>query len=303
MCASIVNRFRRFRCVLIIYEELQMSDANVTSQFWQELPEADNPFAAALCRCAGFDVYGDLLGKATATDYWFLLLRHEPPKAWERELLNGLAIAIGNPGPRDLSVHAAMSGGAGGSGLAACLMAALAPAAGNFGGAMEVNTLLALWQQFGTNIASWQTHVGQDFPLPTAPDELAQVWPALEHPPGFDPYGVSCSTPVRQALDALADCSKGAHLRWLRDNRAALETAARKPLALCAVAAAALADLGCEPAVGEMLYLLLRLPGAAAHALEQHERGWRSLPFYNDGLILTKDVPNKDPQNSKSTDN
>jgi citrate synthase len=41
-----------------------------------------------------------------------------------------------------------------------------------------------------------------------------------------------------------------------------------------------------------MLYLLLRLPGAAAHALEQHERGWRTLPFYNDGLILTKDTPN-----------
>ena len=42
-----------------------------------------------------------------------------------------------------------------------------------------------------------------------------------------------------------------------------------------------------------MFYLLLRLPGAAAHALEQHERGWRNLPFYGDGLILTKDTPGK----------
>lgn len=268
-----------------------MSEATVTSKFWQEQPEADNPFAAALCRCAGFDVYGDLLGKATATDYWFLLLRHEPPKPWERDLLNALAVAIGNAGPRDLSVHAAMSGGAGGSGLAACLMAALAPAAGNFGGAMEVNTLISLWRQFGTDLAAWQAHVAQDFPLAPPPDELAQVWPSLEHPPGFDPYGASCTTPVKQALDALAARSNGPHLSWLRDQREVLEASAKKPLTLCAVAAAALADLGCEPAVGEMLYLLLRLPGAAAHALEQHERGWRTLPFYNDGLILTKDVP------------
>lgn len=272
-----------------------MTEATVTSKFWQELPEADNPFAAAMCRCAGFDVYGDLLGKATATDYLYLLLRHEPPKAWERELLNGLAIAIGNPGPRDLSVHAAMSGGAGGSGLAACLMAALAPAAGNFGGAMEVNTLITLWREFGTDLAAWQAHVSQNFPLTPPADELAQVWPALEHAPGFDPYGTSCATPVKQTLDALAAFSSGPHLKWLRDNRDALEAAAKKPLALCAVAAAALVDLGCEPAVGEMFYLLLRLPGAAAHALEQHERGWRTLPFYGDGLILTKDVPNAQP--------
>lgn len=272
-----------------------MTEATVTSRFWEELPEADNPFAAAVCRCAGFDVYGDLLGKASATDYLFLLLRHEPPKAWERDLLNGLAIAIGNAGPRDLGVHAAMAGGAGGSGLAACLMAALAPAAGNYGGGREVNTLLALWQQFGTDVDAWRAHVGQSFPLPSDPDELAQVWPSLSHAPGFDPYGVSCALPIRQSLDVLAACSQGAHLRWLRDHRETLEAAAGKPLALCAVAAAALADLGCEPMVGEMFYLLLRLPGAAAHALEQHEGGWRTLPFYNDGLILTKDVPNAKP--------
>jgi len=46
------------------------------------------------------------------------------------------------------------------------------------------------------------------------------------------------------------------------------------------VAAAALSDLGFSPAEGEMLYLLLRLPGAAAHALEQQEQGYQRFPFY-----------------------
>lgn len=266
-----------------------MTTQPITSAFWQEQAEPDNPFAAALCRCAGFDVYGDLLGKATATDYLFLLLQREPPKAWQRQLLNGLAVAVGNPGPRDLSVQAALSGGAGGSGLAACLMAALAPAAGNFGGAQEVNGLLKLWRQFGTDARFWLHFLRQDFPVRDNSQLYAEVWPALEHAPGFDPYGSSCATPVRQSLDYLAQCSEGTCLPWLHNHRLQLEEAAGKPLAMCAVAAAALADLGCTPEAGEMLYLLLRLPGAAAHALEQHERGWRDYPFHSESLVLTDD--------------
>ena len=46
------------------------------------------------------------------------------------------------------------------------------------------------------------------------------------------------------------------------------------------VAAAALADLGFEAADGEMLFLLLRLPGAAAHALEQKGFGHKRFPWY-----------------------
>jgi citrate synthase len=36
-----------------------------------------------------------------------------------------------------------------------------------------------------------------------------------------------------------------------------------------------------------MLFLLLRLPGAAAHALEQWQNGYRNFPFYP--LELTDD--------------
>ena len=266
-----------------------MSDRSISSAFWQEQAEADNPFAAALCRCAGFDVYSDLLGKASMADYLFLLLQREPPNAWQRHLLNALAVVLGNPGPRDFSVQAAMSAGAGGSGLAACLMAALAPAAGNLGGAQEVNALLKLWQRFGTDALRWQLYFEQEFPIIDSSQSYAEVWPALAHPPGFDPYASRCATPVRQSLDYLARCSEGACLPWLQQQRAQLEAAAGRPLALCAVAAAALADLGFTPESGEMLYLLLRLPGAAAHALEQRERGWRDYPFHSEGLVLTDD--------------
>jgi citrate synthase len=47
------------------------------------------------------------------------------------------------------------------------------------------------------------------------------------------------------------------------------------------VAAAAMIDLGFSPGEAEMLTLLLRLPGAAAHALEQGRQGFRRFPFFS----------------------
>ena len=38
--------------------------------------------------------------------------------------------------------------------------------------------------------------------------------------------------------------------------------------------------MGFSPEAGEMLYLLLRLPGAASHALEQGSLGHRKFPWY-----------------------
>ena len=78
---------------------------------------------------------------------------------------------------------------------------------------------------------------------------------------------------------ALAAFDTAPCLRWLRSNRLELESIAGKPLALSGVAAAAFADLGFAPEQGEMLHLLLRLPGAAAHTLEQREYGHKRFPF------------------------
>ena len=52
------------------------------------------------------------------------------------------------------------------------------------------------------------------------------------------------------------------------------------PLALSGVAACVFTDLHLTPDEGEMLFLMLRLPGAAAHALEQKVGGFRRFPFY-----------------------
>ena len=261
-----------------------MSDTpveQITTKIWRETPEPDNPFAAASCYCCGYDVYGDLLKHASYIDYLYLLFKQQQPTPEQSALLQGLAIALANPGPRDHSVRAAMSAGVGGSTHASAIIAAIAVGAGNLGGAREVFHAMAYWQQCQNNLEDWQQLIENPPQL-----EREDVWLPMEHAPGFDPNGVSCPTPVKETLAHLADAGKGANLRWLKENRTALEEFAECPLAFSGVAAAALYDLDFLPEQAEMLFLLLRLPGAAVHSLEQERLGWRKYPFFANGFKL-----------------
>ena len=167
-----------------------------------------------------------------------------------------------------------MGGGIGGSTAASSLMAALAVGAGQSGGAREVFLAVRDWLDCGCDLAAWRARIAK------RPDLDEDIWPTPEHAVGFDVNGVSTPLTVRQTLDVLARESQGPCLGWLQSNRVMLEEAARLPLAMTGVAAAALADLGFEPGEAEMLFLLLRLPGAAAHALEQGGNSYKRFPFY-----------------------
>lgn len=254
------------------------------SRFWAEEAEADNPFEARAAYCHGYDVYGDLLGQAGWVEYLFLLFRGERPSESQARVLERLAVALMNRGPRDHSVRAAMNGGVGGSVAAGTLMAALAVGAGQYGGAHEIWHVVNLWRDSGRELSAWQRELRR-----VLADKTVDVWLPVEHPPGFDPNGVSCPAPVRQTLAALADAAGEGGLAWLRDHREALEAVAGCPLAMTGVAGAALHELGFTPDQAEMLYLLLRLPGAAAHALEQQALGWRQFPFIGSRVMLEDD--------------
>jgi citrate synthase len=244
------------------------------SRIWLEEPEADNPFTARTAYCHGYDVYGRMLGQAGWAEMVYLLFQGERPSPGQRAALEILAVALANAGPRDPSVHAAMCGGVGGSVAAASLMAALAAGAGSCGGAREVRLAVEAWQLCDRDLERWQRLFSQPS------DAGWSVWPAAEHPPGFDPHGSSTATPVRQTLRCLAALNADSRVGWSEANLTALEQAARHPLSMTGVAAAALADLGLEAAPAEMLFLLLRLPGAAAHALEQQGFGHKRFPWY-----------------------
>jgi len=257
----------------------------VRTRIWNEEAEPDNPFAARAAYCSGYDVYGEMLGRARWVEMLYLLFREEAPSSAQADLLETLAVALANPGPRDASVHAAMCGGVCGSPAAASLMAALAVGAGQVSGAREIFLAIDAWHACGDDLAAWQRWLA----TPAAAD--GTPWPVAEHAPGFDPHGVSTATPVRQALACLSQYRVGSHLAWLEAHRQQLEAFAGRPLALSGVAAAAYADLGFTPAQGEMLHLLLRLPGAAAHALEQRPLGYKNFPF---GTVELEPVDGKE---------
>lgn len=256
----------------------------IRTRIWDEAPEEENPFVAEACYCRGYDVYGDILKNASWAEYLYLLFLGERPSSKQGQMLESLAIALANPGPRDYSVRAAMNGGVGGSTNAASLMAALAVGAGELGGAREVYYAVEMWQACGTDFDLWKPR------LRKAPEmERADVWFPMEHIPGFDPYAISAAKPVSQVIDHLARFDHGLALKFLKTNLVEFEEVADSAFSMTGAAAATLFDLGFDPDQAEMLYLLLRLPGAAVHALEQKEFGWRKFPFFDNGIELTND--------------
>jgi citrate synthase len=261
-----------------------MSDLQrLHTRIWLEEPEPGNAFAARAAFCHGYDVFGDMLGRTRWVEMLWLLFCGDVPLPEQAALLEDLAVVLANPGPRDPSVHAAMCAGTGGSTAAASLMAALAVGAGQQGGAREVYQAMTLWQRCGTDLPEWTQALAPA--TPPAGEPAASIWPASEHAPGFDPQAAGIASTALQLLAHLAGGGASQRLGWLHAQREALEAAAGAPLALTGVAAAALADLGLAPEQGEMLYLLLRLPGAAAHALEQRALGPKHFPFFELDLL------------------
>ena len=256
----------------------------IHTKIWQETASSENPFAADESYCSGYDVYGDLLKHASYIEYIYLLFKLEKPQPWQTHLLEKVAIAIANPGIRDHSVRAAMCAGVGGSTSASALMAALSVGAGQLNGAREVFTLVDWWNQCGTDLCKWKSIIEEP---PRA--NRATVWSEFEHTPGFDPHGVECVKPVLQTLSCLADIYSQGNLAWLQENRQALESYSKSPLALSGVIATALNDIGFDSEQAEIVYLFLRLPGAAAHSLEQRQHGWKKYPFFGADLNITND--------------
>ena len=52
---------------------MSVEKETITTKIWFEEEEPDNPFAAKTSYCSGYDVYGELLGKISWSEYIYLL--------------------------------------------------------------------------------------------------------------------------------------------------------------------------------------------------------------------------------------
>ena len=263
----------------------KVNKPNYQSSIWLEEPESNNPFTAKSSYCYGYDVYQDILPKASLSEYWYLLFVGERPNSAQAQLLEKIAIAIANPGMRDESIRAAMNAGVGGSTAAASLIAALGVGAGQYGGAREIFTLVQQWQKSGCKLTEWENFLNK----PNQDYDRVDIWSEYEHAPGFEPNGETCPTPVLQTLEQLATICPNGAIAWLKQHREQFEQLIQYPLSMTGVIASAMFDLGLSAKQAEMLFLILRLPGAAVHALEQEQLGWKKFPFFGQNTTLTDD--------------
>ncbi|MFV0664887.1 hypothetical protein [Denitromonas sp.] len=239
----------------------------IHTRIWDESPDPRSPFLGQNVRLFGYDYYGDLVGRARWVEMLWLLFTGEAPTPDQSALLERLAVALANPGPRDPSVHAAMCGGVGGSPPAASLVAALAVASGDHGGAGELRRAMSAWAT-----------AGEAFDRVT--DALTEQADDTGMWPGFSPLSHHTAHSVLDCLAALGRASLARRLTWLHQHEPSLSDAARCGLSLTGVAAAALTDLGMDLDQGEALFLLLRLPGTLAHAVEQSGKRHKQFPFF-----------------------
>ena len=244
-----------------------MSDEHIHTAIWDETPDPRSPFLGQSVRLYGYDYYTDLLGQARWVELVWLLFTGEAPNAAQAALLERLAVALANPGPRDPSVHAAMCGGIGGSPPAASLMAALAVAGGDHGGAGELRRAMSAWAD-----------AGEAFDRVT--DALADHADEAGTWPGFSPLSRHSAQSVLDCLATLGRASLARRVLWLQEHESTLVEAAGHGLSLTGVAAAALADLELNADQGEALFLWLRLPGTLAQAMEQSGKRHKQFPFF-----------------------
>jgi citrate synthase len=253
---------------------------------WKEITNNENEFQAEKSFCYGYDVYNDLIKNANWIDYLYLLISGTKPTDEQSSLLEKLSIILANPGIRDLSVRGAMNAGVGKAPTASVLIAALSVGSGQYSGAREVSLSMQLWlQNYNMPI----------FDLSIKSPEEKDIWPEIDHLPGFDPHAINSSIIIDNCLEQLSQYQISLHLNWLIQSKTTLEKVANQPLSLIGVISAAFCDLSLTTQQSEFLYLILRLPGAAAHAMEQEKLGWRKFPFFADTVSLEKQPEKKSP--------
>lgn len=254
------------------------------TSFWHEVPESKDPFVAQKMYCCGYDVAQEILQKASYVEYLFLLIAKQRPDFRQQHILEKLAIALANAGPKNEAVRAAMNGGAVECSAVTSLIAALGVNSGLLGGSREVFLLMEAFNKYELDLDSWKDYMNNP-----NKDHIEDVWTSVEHRLGMRPMTQATSTYVVDCLKMLGlvrTPGVDRHtLRWLYDNYQELETSDQH-LSMSFVAAAAFRDLGLNTKQSEMLYLLLCLPGAAAHALDSNELGFSSIPFYGNAVKL-----------------
>ncbi|MET1253629.1 hypothetical protein [Aliikangiella maris] len=285
---------------------MQTNKTIITSSIWYEQADEQSEFQPKSISCMGYDIVNQILPNATWIEYLFLLISGKRAEPQEKLLLEKLSLILCNPGLRDFGVRAAMNAGVGKAPASSILISGISCSAGQFYGSQEVS-LCMQWMKASVKLSDAESSDGKtsDFEPLSFINALKkldkkEVLPDIKHPPGFDIHFEKTSPFVLECLQFLTKAVSSSYLNGLEEHRETIESTAGYPISLICVLAAGFCDLGLTEEQCEYLFLILRLPGIAAHALEQKELGWKKFPFFADTVKFTQEEkPTKLPDISQ----
>jgi citrate synthase len=244
------------------------------TRIWQEEVSDENPYLATSCRCFGYDLL-ELMGRRSFVDVLYLLFRGELPNREQAKLLEGLMIALINPGPRHPATRAAMIAGVGKTDPVHILPIALSILGGSHSGAGSIEE----------GIRFFRNQIKTE-PKVVAHKIIAEMNPPTEgdwHPvPGFGSRFGGVDPISFQIAERLRDLSGiGKALAWGVVFAEELRPHGVGWL-MTGVAAAVFSDLGIHPRMGGGFYQLLSAPGLLAHGMEFANKPITAIPFPSD---------------------
>lgn len=250
----------------------------IKTKIWKDVPTENCSFTTAQAHCYGFDVYNDLVPNASYFEYLYLTFTGQAGSRGVIKVLELIAKSILNLGPRNASVHAAMSSAIGQAPVAAQLISAISVNAGAFYGSQDMFRAQLCWEATPAVAELTLQNWFQAFSLNNS-DLDAVLWGEVSHTPGFNPTS-SSSVPVISVLEQCIKIYDMPRSTWLFNNLAEIENKLKAALSFSGLCAVIFHEIGLSKEASQALFLILSLPGAAAHAIEQKELGFKSFPFF-----------------------
>ena len=217
-------------------------------------------------RVRGFDI-GQLMGQVGFGAAVYLILRGELPEARVGCLMDAILVSSIDHGPTPPSTLAARTVVSTGGGLGASVAAGILAINRYHGGAIE-DCAIQL-----ADIARRCEQTG-DVPDKVAQAFLDEMKQAGRRMSGFG-HRVHTNDPRTLKMFELAAEAgvDGPHMKAARSVERVFASSGKKlPMNVDGAIAAVLADMGFEPASMNGLFMIARVPGLIAHALEERER-------------------------------
>lgn len=245
----------------------------VSTFITEEVPSASNPYVTETQRIYGYDLE-QLLRNKSFVDVIFLLLCGELPSSEDSHLLDKLAVALCNPGPRHPATRSAMIAGVSKTRAGHILPLALLGLSGSSDGSIEVESAMGYISQ---NAGEAAECVGIKLC-----DAYVKCVGDSNIAPGFSSTFGAPDPLVLSLANNLNNLSSNRYfLSWSLGLSDAL-TPINMGINRVGMAAAIFLDLNIPPREAGCLYQLLMAPGLLAHGLEQTHKPITSLPFLTD---------------------